>query len=80
MVLKKVREKLMKQLIIFSFLCMAAILSPEMAIAAAEEAQAIEIDGEITSFIERALNMILGFLGEFLTLVGETVADILGRD
>ena len=40
----------------------------------------IEIDGEITTFVERALNMIIGFLGEFLTLVGETVASILGRN
>ncbi len=70
----------MKKLLILAFLCTVIALFPEIASAADEAEKHIEIDGEITTFVERALNMIIGFLGEFLTLVGETVASILGRN
>ena len=70
----------MKQILLFGFLCTVITLFPEIASAAEEGKQHIEIDGEITTFVERALNMIIGFLGEFLTLIGDTIADILGRN
>lgn len=60
--------------------CATLVLFPDVASAAEEGKQYVEVDGDITNFIERAINMIIDFLARFLTLIGETVTGILDKN